>query len=97
MSWLLYYQAFSSPYILQAYLSIDGQVISSGGIVCEGTYFFPVNVNSHYYVLQKTKSINTMFSLRNTINGNVDVMCYDSNNVFPPCLSSLSQNDYNTF
>ena len=30
----------SSPYILQAYLSIDGQVIYSGEFICEGTYFF---------------------------------------------------------
>ena len=41
---------YSSPYTHQADLSIDGQVISSGKIVCEGTYFFPININSHYYV-----------------------------------------------
>ena len=51
----------SSPYKLQADLSIDGQVISSGEILREGTYFFPININSHYYVLQKNKSINTIF------------------------------------
>ena len=28
----------SSPYILQAYLNIDGKVISFGEMVCEGTY-----------------------------------------------------------
>ena len=32
----------SSPYTLQAYLSIDGQVISSEMIVFEGTYFLPI-------------------------------------------------------
>ena len=43
---------FSSyPYILQAYLSIDGQVICSGEVIREGTYFFPININYHYYVL----------------------------------------------
>ena len=53
---------FSSyTYTLQADLSIDGQVISSGKILCKGTYFFPININYHYYVLQKTKSINTIF------------------------------------
>ena len=31
---------FSCPYTIQADLSIDGQVISSNEIVCEGTYFF---------------------------------------------------------
>ena len=44
----------SSPYTLQGDLSIDGQVISYGEIVCEGTYFFPININSRCYVLQKT-------------------------------------------
>ena len=43
----------SSTYTLQADLSIDGQVISSGEIVREGTYFFPININSNDYVLQK--------------------------------------------
>ena len=40
----------SSPYTLQADLIIDGQVISSGKMVCEGTYFFSITINSHYYV-----------------------------------------------
>ena len=44
----------SSPYTLQSDLSIDGKVIYSGEMVCEGNYFFPININSHYYVLQKT-------------------------------------------
>ena len=30
----------SSPYTLQTDLYIDGQVISSGEMVCEGTFFF---------------------------------------------------------
>ena len=52
---------FSSfPYNLQADLSIDGHVISSGEMVREGTYLFSMNINSHYYVLQKNKSINTI-------------------------------------
>ena len=40
----------SSPNIFLADLSIDGQVISSGDMVCEGTYFLPININSCYYV-----------------------------------------------
>ena len=40
----------SYPNTLQADLIIDGQVIYSGEMVCEGTYFFPVNINSSYYV-----------------------------------------------
>ena len=40
----------SSPYTLQAELSIYGQVISSSKILCEGNYFFPVNINSHHFV-----------------------------------------------
>ena len=43
----------SSPYTIQTNFSIDGKVISSGKIVCEGTYFFPINFNSNYYILLK--------------------------------------------
>ena len=43
----------SSPITLQVDLSIYRQAISSGKITCEGTYFFPIDINSHYYVLQK--------------------------------------------
>ena len=60
--WHVYYIIkFSSlPYNLQADLSIYGQVILSGEIVFEETYFFSININSNYYVLQK-KSINKIF------------------------------------
>ena len=51
----------SSPYKFQSDFSIDGQVISSGKMLCEGTYFFPININSHYYVLRVTKSISNCF------------------------------------
>ena len=40
----------SSTYTLQSDLIIDGQVISSSEKLCEGTSFFPININSHYYV-----------------------------------------------
>ena len=43
----------SSPYTLQSDSSIDGQVISSGKSLREGTYFFPININYHCYFLQK--------------------------------------------
>ena len=52
----------SYPYTLQSDLSIDGQVIYSGEILCEGNDFFPININSNHYVLQKTKPINTVFN-----------------------------------
>ena len=40
---------FSSyQYTLQSDLSIDGKFIYSGEMVCEGTYFFPININLHY-------------------------------------------------
>ena len=88
---------FSSyPYILKVDFSIDGQVISSGEMVCEVTYFFPINNHYNYYDLQRTKSINTIFSLSTIINGNVNVICYDSKDVFPLCLRSISHNYYNT-
>ena len=66
----------SSPHNLQAYLSIYGQVISSGEMVCEGTYYFPINMNYHF-LIQITKSINTIVSLRKIINGNTNIICYD--------------------
>ena len=61
----------------------------------KGTYFSPININFHYY-LQITKFINTIVSLRTIINGNVNVMCYDSKDVIPPCLRYISHNGYNT-
>ena len=38
----------SSLYTLQADLSIEGWVISSGEMVCERTSLFPININYHY-------------------------------------------------
>ena len=40
----------SSLYTIQEDLNIDGQVISSVEIFFEGTYYFPININSCYYV-----------------------------------------------
>ena len=87
---------FSSLYTLQADLIIDGQIISYGEVVCEGTDLFPINVNYNYYDLQRTKFINTIASLSKIINGNGNVICYDLKDVFPPCLRFISQNYYNT-
>ena len=86
----------SSTYILQEDLCIYGKIISSGEMVCEGNYFFPVNINSLSYFLQKTKSINTIFSLLTIINGNSSVIYYYSKDNLPPCLRSISHNYYNT-
>ena len=80
----------SSKYNLQSNFGIDGQVISSGKMVCEGTYFFPININSHYYVLQKPKPINTIVSYRTITNGNINIICYDSKNVVTMCLRYIS-------
>ena len=57
-------QFYSSPYNLQADLIIDGQVISSGQMVCEGNYFFSVNINYHFF-LQKINPITQFFSRGN--------------------------------
>ena len=54
----------SSPYALKSDLNIDGQVISSGEILFEGTYYFPININSHYYFSPKNKSNDAILSLR---------------------------------
>ena len=80
----------SSPNTLQANLIIGGQVISSSEIVYEGNYFFPININSRYYVLQRNKSINIIYYLRKIINFNVKVICYDCNDVVPQWLRSVS-------
>ena len=62
-SWHGYYiiKFSSSKYTLQADLSIYGQVIYYVEMGCEGTYFFPINISSHYYVLKIAKSINNFF------------------------------------
>ena len=67
-----------SLYTLQSYFSIDSQVISSNEMVCEGNYFFPININYCYYDLKIIKSINTIFSLKTICNGNFNIICYDS-------------------
>ena len=84
------------PYTLQADLIIDGQVISCGQMLCEGNYFFPLNINYHYYFLRKTKSNNTVFFLRKIINGNGNILCFDYKDVISPCLRYISHNYYNT-
>ena len=81
----------SSPYTLQSDLRIYVQIISSGEMVWEGTYFFPININSHHYVLQKTKYINIIVSLRTIINDNVNVICHDSEDFFLPYLWYILQ------
>ena len=68
----------------------------AGMTLCEGTYLFSININSHYYNLQKTKSISTIVSLMTIVNGNVNVICYYLKNFLPPCLWSISHNCYNT-
>ena len=80
---------YSYPYNLQADLSVDGQVIYYGEMLCEGNYFFLVNINSLYYFLPNNKSINTIVSKRTNISGNFNVICYDLNDVLPPCIQSI--------
>ena len=51
----------SSTYTLWADFIIDGQVIYSGEILYEGIYFIPIDINSHYYVLQKINPITQLY------------------------------------
>ena len=83
---------YLSPYTLQTDLIIYGQFIPSGEMVCEGDYLFQININSHYYFLQKTKSIYTIVSLRKILYCNGNIICYDSKGDIPPCLQSISHN-----
>ena len=81
-------------YNLQSELSIDDQDIYSGEMVCEGNYF----PNQYQFsLLCFTKKINnTILYIMITTNGNVNIICYGSNDVVPTCLRSISQNDYST-
>ena len=79
----------SSLYTFQEDLSIDEKFISSGEMAFEGNDLFPIDINCHCYVLQITKSINTIVSLSTKINGNVNVICYYSKDFLPPCLRSI--------
>ena len=58
-------------------------------MVCEGTYLFPININYHCYVLEVTKPINTIVSLRKIINGNANIIFYDLKYAVPPYLRSI--------
>ena len=51
---------FSSyQYTLQDYLSINGQVISFGEMVCEGTFL--ININSCYYFCKAINPITPLY------------------------------------
>ena len=51
----------SCKYTLQADLNIDGQVISSGEMVCEGAYYLPMNIRYRYNFFQKINQIETFY------------------------------------
>ena len=51
----------SSTYTLQEDFSIDGQFISSGKMLCKGNYFFPISINSHYYVKKEPNPLTHIF------------------------------------
>ena len=76
----------SYTYTLQTDLSIYGHIISYREMVFEGTYLFPVKNN---FFLQRNKSINMIFYSRSIINGNVNVIFYNSKNILPPCSQIL--------
>ena len=42
-------------------MNIDGQVISFVEMVCEGRYYSPININSHYQVFQKINQITQLY------------------------------------
>ena len=97
MSWLLYQQVFSVAIYPSSRLYYWWTSYFIWKKLCEGTYLFPININSRFSFLQKNKSINKIVSLRKIINGNVKVVCYDSKDVVPLFLRSILQNCYNTF
>ena len=74
----------SSPYTVQADLSIVVQVISYVEMVCEEPYLFPININLHYYVIQKQNQEHIV-SISKRINRNISVICYN----FKGCCSTI--------
>ena len=52
----------SSTYTLQSEFNIYGQVISSGEMVCERTYYFPIDISYHYYVSPKMNQITRLYT-----------------------------------
>ena len=53
-------------------MNIDGQLIYSGDF-CEGNYFYPININSQYYVSPNKDNRITILTLKTIINGDVHV------------------------
>ena len=54
---------------------------------------FKININSNDYVLQKYKPNDTIVSTRTIIKSNINVICYDSKDIFPPRARSIPHND----
>ena len=66
-------------------------------MLCEGTYYFPIDINSHRYVSPKNKSNNKTLSLREIINDNVNVKIYHYNDVLPFPLNAITQKHFISF
>ena len=66
-----------SHYTLQIDLNIDVQVISSDEMVCKGNYFPPRTINFQYYYYLTNAKNNNIVSLKEIINRNVNVRCYN--------------------
>ena len=78
----------SSPYTLQSDLSIYGQVISSGEMVCKRNFF---NKDRFSLLCLQKQFKNTIVYLSKIITGNVNVIRYDSKNFVPPCLRYIKK------
>ena len=74
---------YSYPNTIQSDWNIDVQLISSGEMVCEGTYYFSINT--------KNKSNNTQVSQREIFNINVNFICYYWDDNVPSYLISVTQ------
>ena len=53
----------------------------------------PIITNYHYYLSSKNKNQHNL-SLRKTINGEVNVICYYFNDIVTSNLRTISQNDF---
>ena len=76
-------------------MSIDGQVISSCEMICEGNNFFK-SISILIIMFSNKETNNTIASLGKIINENVNVICYYSKVFVPSYLRYISQNIFST-
>ena len=65
-------------------------------MLCKGTHFWSITINSNYYVSSSNKAKINIVSLRKIINGNINMKFYYSNDIVPYYLMKISQNNFSS-